>query len=257
MVMDVQERVVVISGAASGLGEACARLFVQNRAMVSLLDIEEERGEKLASELGPSAIFCKTDVTDEQSVQIAIEKTVDTFGAIHVAISCAGVSYGAKVLGKNGKISMGGFKKVIQINLMGTMHVIRSAAEQMLKNAPNEDGEKGVVLNTSSGAAWEGQVGQSAYSASKAALVGMTLPIAREFADYGIRVVTIAPGLFETPMVAGISETVKESLIGQLLFPKRMARPIEFAILAQHIVENPMLNGRTIRLDGGCTMQAR
>jgi 3-hydroxyacyl-CoA dehydrogenase / 3-hydroxy-2-methylbutyryl-CoA dehydrogenase len=250
MSMEIKGSVVVISGGASGLGEACSRLFLENGASVCILDLQEQRGEILASELGEKAMFCRTDVTDPQGVQTAIERTVDKFGAVHVAISCAGVPHAAKVLSKKGPIPMDLFNRVVQVNLMGTMHVIRSAAEQMVKNAPNADGERGVVINTSSGAAYEGQIGQAAYSASKAGIIGMTLPIAREFADYGLRCVTIAPGMFDTPMFGELPPVVKQGIVDMAVFPKRMGRPLEFAKMALHIVENPMLNGRTIRLDG-------
>lgn len=255
--MEVKGSVAVVSGGASGLGEACSRLWVKSGGKVSIFDLQEDRGRTLASELGQAAVFCKTNVTDATSVQAAVDKTVAEFGAVHAAINCAGVPSASKVLTDKGPISMEGFNKVVQVNLMGTMHVIRSAVEKMAKNAPNEDGERGVIINTSSGAAFEGQVGQAAYSASKAAVIGMTLQLARELSEHGIRAMTIAPGLFETPMVAGLPEKVTEALIKKTVFPKRMGRPIEFAMLARHIVENPMLNGRTIRLDGAITMTAR
>lgn len=244
----------LITGGASGLGEACARNLVKEGAKVSILDFAEERGEKIAAELGDAVIFCRTDVTDEKSVQAAIDKTIDAFGAIHVTINCAGVGTPAKVLGKEGPMPMDHFNRVVQINLMGTMNVIRLAAEKMVKNVPNDDGEKGVVINTASAAAFEGQIGQAAYSASKAGVVGMTLPIAREFADYGIRIMTIAPGLFETPMLAGLPENAKEALNKMMPFPKRLGKPAEFAQLARSIIKNPMLNGSVIRLDAALRM---
>jgi len=255
--MKVKDIVAVVSGGASGLGEACCRLLAEGGAKISILDLQEDRGRSLASGLGDAALFCRTDVTDAESVQAAVDKTVANFGAIHVAISCAGVPSGSKILTEKGPMSMEGFSRVVQVNLMGTMHVIRSAAEQMAKNPPNEDGERGIIVNTSSGAAYEGQIGQAAYSGSKAALIGMTLQLARELSEHGIRVMTIAPGLFETPMMAGLPEKVTQALLKKTVFPRRMARPIEFAMLARHIVENPMLNGRTIRLDGAITMTAR
>jgi len=255
--VEVKGSVAVVSGGASGLGEACCRLWVEAGGSVSILDLQEDRGQALTSELGQAAFFCNTNVSDAASVQAAVDTTVATFGAIHVAINCAGVPSASKVLSDKGPIRMEGFNKVVQVNLMGTMHVIRSAVEQMAHNTPNEDGERGVIINTSSGAAFEGQTGQAAYSASKAAVVGMTLQLARELSDNGIRVMTIAPGLFETPMVAGFPEKVTQALIKTMVFPRRMARPSEFAMLARHIVENPMLNGRTIRLDGATTMAAR
>jgi len=255
--MEVKGCTAVVTGGASGLGEASVHRLINDGAKVSILDLDEERGRRLASELGDSAIFCKTDVTDEKTVQEAIDNTVDSFGAIHIAINCAGVVTPAKVLSKKGPISIEQFNQVIQINLIGTMTVIKLAAEKMVNNTPNEDGEKGVVINTASVAAFDGQIGQAAYSSSKAGIVGMTLPIAREFADYGIRVVTIAPGLFDTPMLAGLSEKARESLVQLIPFPKRLGRPSEYAQLAKQIIENPLLNGETIRLDQGIRMAAR
>lgn len=252
--MDVKGRVVVVSGGASGLGEACCRLMADNGAKVSILDMNRDMGQKLVSELGDVAIYQEVNVADTDNVQKAIDTTMDKFGAIHVAINCAGIPNASKVLTKEGPISMKLFNKVIEVNLMGTMNIIRSVTEQMVKSDPNEDGEKGVIINTSSGAAYDGQIGQAAYSASKAGIVGMTLPIARELANYGIRIMTIAPGLFQTPMVDGLPDKVQESLRQMIPFPKRLGKPIEFAMLCKQIVENPMLNGRTIRLDAAVTM---
>jgi NAD(P)-dependent dehydrogenase (short-subunit alcohol dehydrogenase family) len=252
--MDINGSVAVITGGASGLGEACVRNLVNQGAKVSILDFAEERGQKVASELGDASIFCMTDITDEGNVQAAMDKTVEAFGAIHVAVNCAGVGIPAKVLGKEGPMTMDHFNKVVQINLMGTMNVVRLAAEKMVANPPNEDGEKGVVINTASVAAFDGQVGQAAYSASKAGVAGVTLPIAREFADYGIRVMTIAPGIFDTPMLQGLPENAKDALNKMIPFPKRLGKPDEFASLVQHIIENPMLNGEVIRLDGALRM---
>ncbi len=255
--MEIKNCVAVVTGGASGLGEACVREIVKGGGRVAILDFAEEKGQAVASELGDASLFCKTDVTDEKSVQGAIDLTVDTFGAIHVAINCAGVGTPAKVIGKEGPMSMELFNRVININLTGTMHVIRLAAERMLQNSPNDDGEKGVVINTASIAAYDGQIGQAAYSASKAAVAGMTLPIAREFAEYGIRIVTIAPGIFDTPLLAGLPENVIEALNKMVPFPKRLGKPVEFAMMARHIIENPMLNGEVIRLDGALRMGAR
>ncbi len=255
--MDINGSVAVITGGASGLGEASVRNLAKQGAKVSILDFAEDRGQKVASELGDAVIFCMTDITDEGNVQAAMDKTIEAFGAIHVAINCAGVGIPAKVLGKEGPMTMDHFNKVVQINLIGTMNVIRLAAEKMVANAPNADGEKGVVINTASVAAFDGQVGQAAYSASKAGVAGITLPVAREFADYGIRVMTIAPGIFDTPMLLGLPENVKEALNKMVPFPKRLGKPDEFAGLVQHIIENPMLNGEVIRLDGAIRMAAR
>jgi NAD(P)-dependent dehydrogenase (short-subunit alcohol dehydrogenase family) len=255
--MDVKDSVAVVTGGASGLGEACVRDLVMRGARVAILDVDQKRGKNLTDELGPSVFFHPTDVTDEDMVQKAINAAVDAFGALHVAVNCAGVGPPAKVLGKEGPIPMKQFNQVIAINLTGTMHVIRLAAQKMVENTANQEGEKGVVINTASIAAFEGQIGQAAYSASKAAIVGMTLPIAREFAGYGIRVVTIAPGLFATPLLDGLPENVKESLGKMVPFPSRLGYPKEYASLVNHIVENPMLNGETIRLDAALRMAGK
>lgn len=255
--MEINGLVAIVTGGASGLGEACIRTLIEKEARVSILDIAKERGQELASELGDAAIFCSTDVTDEKSLQVAIDRTVEAFGTIHIAVNCAGVGISEKVLGKEGPMSMDHFNRVVQINLMGTMNVIRLAAEKMVENIPNDDGEKGVVINTASAAAFEGQIGQAAYSASKAGVVGMTLPIAREFAAYGIRVATIAPGLFDTPILAGLSERAKEAVKKMIPFPKRLGKPMEFAKLVEHIIQNPMINGEVIRLDGAIRMAAQ
>ena len=217
----------------------------------------EEKGRHLAKALGDSALFCPMDATDGASVRTAVRSTVDRFGAIHVAVNCAGVATPGKVLGKEGPMDIQPFNRVVQINLVGTMNVIRFAAEQMAKNQPNEDGERGVLINTASIAGFEGQIGQAAYASSKAGVIGLTLPVARELAQHGVRVVTIAPGIFETPMMAGMSDKVRESLLAITLFPKRMGKATEFARLVAHIVDNPMLNGECIRLDGGIRMGAR
>ena len=255
--MEIKDSVAVVTGGASGLGEACIRNFLSKGGKVSILDFAEERGQKVASELGDAALFCLTDITKEEDVQAALDKTVEAFGAIHVAVNCAGVGIPAKVLGKEGPMSMAHFNKVVQINLIGTMNVVRLAAEKMVQNQGNDDGEKGVMINVASVAAFDGQIGQAAYSASKAGVVGMTLPIAREFAEYGIRIMTIAPGIFRTPMLEALPENVQEALGKMVPFPKRLGEPSEFAALAQHIVENSMLNGEVIRFDGALRMAAR
>jgi len=255
--MEIKDSVAVVTGGASGLGEACIRNFLSKGGKVSILDFAEERGQKVASELGDAALFCLTDITKEEDVQAALDKTVEAFGAIHVAVNCAGVGIPAKVLGKEGPMSMAHFNKVVQINLIGTMNVVRLAAEKMVQNQGNDDGEKGVVINVASVAAFDGQIGQAAYSASKAGVAGMTLPIAREFAEYGIRVMTIAPGIFRTPMLEALPENVQEALGKMVPFPKRLGEPSEFAALVQHIVENSMLNGEVIRFDGALRMAAK
>ena len=199
-------------------------------------------------------IFVKTDVTSEADVRQAIQKIIDAFGKINVVINCAGVVNPGKLIGRKGPLPLEAFNKVLQINLVGTLNVIRLAVEQMIKNEPGEEGEKGVIINSASIAAFEGQIGQVAYSASKAGIVGMTLPIAREVSDYGIRIVTIAPGIFDTPMMAGLPPAVKEDMAKTVPFPRRLGKPTEFAQMALHIIENIMLNGCCIRLDGALRM---
>jgi 3-hydroxyacyl-CoA dehydrogenase / 3-hydroxy-2-methylbutyryl-CoA dehydrogenase len=255
--MELKDKVAIVTGGASGLGEACARRFALEGANIGILDVDEEKGNRLAAELGAQAIYCRTDVTGEQSVQAALDRTVAEFDGIQVVINCAGVGTAAKVLGKKGPMALEHFNRVVQINLVGTLNVIRLAAAKIIENTPNPDGEKGVVINTASAAAFDGQIGQAAYSASKAGVVGMTLPIAREFADYGIRVMTIAPGLFKTPMLESLPEKVQAALGQMVPFPKRLGKPSEFARLAGDIVKNPMLNGETIRLDGAIRMAAK
>ena len=225
--MNVKDKVAVITGGASGLGEACVRNLVKDGAKVVIVDFDANNGEKLAAEMGKDVLFVKTDVTDEVAVQAAINKAMETFGAIHIAINCAGVGDAIKVLSKKGPYPMSAFNRTIQINLYGTFNVIRLSVEQMVKNAPGEDGEKGVIINTASVAAFDGQIGQAAYSASKAAVVGMTLPIARECADYGVRIMTIAPGIFETPLLKGLPEPAIQSLGKMIPFPSRLGRPEE------------------------------
>ncbi|MFH0957618.1 MAG: SDR family NAD(P)-dependent oxidoreductase [Pseudomonadota bacterium] len=255
--MKIAGSVAVITGGASGLGEACAGELLNNGANVAILDLDETRHENALPGFLDRTIFFKTDVSDEKSVQNALNATMASFGAIHIVINCAGVGTPAKILGKNGPMSMDGFNKVVQINLIGTVNMIRLAAAKMVENPGNEDGEKGVIINTASIAAFEGQVGQAAYAASKAAVVGLTLPVAREFADYGIRVVTIAPGLFDTPMARSLPEKVRETLAAAVPFPRRFGKPQEFAVLARHIIENASINGTTIRIDGAIRMGAK
>ncbi len=255
--MEIKGISAIVTGGASGLGEASVRQLAKNGATVSILDLNVERGEQIARELGDAAIFCKTDISREPDVQEAMEKAVAKFGAVHLALNCAGIIGPAKVVSKKGAIAIEQFNQVIQVNLVGTMTVIKHAAIHMVNNAPTEDGERGVIINTASVAAFDGQIGQAAYSSSKAGIVGMTLPLAREFAENGIRVVTIAPGLFDTPMMASLPDKIKTSLINMIPFPKRLAKPSEFASLVQHIAENPILNGETIRLDQAIRMGAK
>ena len=256
--MKIENCVAVVSGGASGLGAAVVKELTENGAKAAILDFDAENGEKLALELGDKVIFCKTDVTDAASVKSAIDRTMEAFGAIHFAVNCAGVASPKKVIDKKGNpMPADFFNRVIQINLVGTMNVLSLAAVEMRKNTPTEDGEKGAVINVASVAAFEGQVGQAAYSASKAGVVGMALPVAREFADYGIRVNTIAPGIFMTPMMAGLPENVQQSLAAMMPFPKRLGKPEEFAMLVRHLIENPMINAEVIRLDAALRMAAK
>jgi len=255
--MDLKDKAVLVTGGASGLGAACVRLFHQSGAKVIIADLNGEMGQALASELGAGASFVKTNVTDEESVQAAVQKAAGEGSGLYATINCAGVGSAEKVLGKDGPGSLAGFTRTIQINLIGTFNVIRLAASSMSTNTPNEAGERGVIINTASVAAFDGQIGQAAYSASKGGIVGMTLPIARELARYGIRVMTIAPGLFDTPLLAGLPEPARQSLGQQVPFPPRLGKPDEYAALAKHIVENQMLNGEVIRLDGAIRMAPR
>jgi 3-hydroxyacyl-CoA dehydrogenase / 3-hydroxy-2-methylbutyryl-CoA dehydrogenase len=255
--MKIAGSVAVVTGGASGLGEACVSELLSSGARVAILDLAENKPETVPPPFLEHVTFYKTDVTDEGSVQEAINSTMQSFGAIHVVINCAGVGTPEKILGKNGPMSMDGFNKVVQINLMGTVNMIRLAAEQMVQNPGNDDGEKGVIVNTASVAAYEGQIGQAAYAASKAAVVGLTLPVAREFADYGLRIVTIAPGLFDTPMARSLPEKVREKLAAAVPFPRRFGKPAEFAMLVKHIIENTSINGTTIRIDGAIRMGAK
>jgi NAD(P)-dependent dehydrogenase (short-subunit alcohol dehydrogenase family) len=252
--MQVQDRTFLITGGSSGLGAACARRLVDSGAHVVIADINEAAGEALAIQLGEQARFVPTDVTQEISVKTAVTTTTSTFNGLHGLINCAGVAIATKVLSSRGMHSLEAFNKVIQVNLVGTFNAIRLAAEIMAQNTPNEGGERGVIINTASVAAFDGQIGQAAYAASKGGIASLTLPLAREFARYGIRVMTIAPGIFDTPMMAGLPEKARLSLGEQVPFPSRLGDPAEYAALAYHIIENPMLNGEVIRLDGAIRM---
>lgn len=252
--MNHKDVVALVTGGASGLGETSVLELINKGACAVIIDVDAEKGEKLASSIGANAIFVKTDITSETDVRQAIQKAIEAFGKINVVINCAGVVNPGKLISKKGPLSLEAFNKVLQINLVGTLNVIRLAVEQMMNNTPGEEGEKGVIINTASIAAFEGQIGQVAYSASKAGIVGMTLPIAREISDYGIRIVTIAPGIFETPMMAGLPQAVKEDMAKTVPFPRRLGKPVEFAQMCLHIIENMMLNGCCIRLDGALRM---
>jgi len=255
--MIVKDCIAIVTGGASGLGEACVRKLASGGARVAILDFAVERGEQLASSLGKNVIFAKADVTSDESVQAAVSKVMAAFEGLNVAINCAGVADPGKILSRKGPMPLAHFNRVVQINLVGTFNVIRLAVEQMVKNTPNSEGERGVIINTASAAAFDGQVGQPAYSASKAGVVGMTLPLARECADYGIRVMTIAPGLFNTPMMGSLPEAAREALAKMPPFPQRLGNPEEYARLVQHIIDNPMLNGEVIRLDAALRMAAK
>ena len=252
--MQIQGQTFLVTGGSSGLGAACVRRLVGQGGNVVIVDVQKEAGEALAAELGSSAAFVQTDVTSEEAVQAAVDTAVSTYGALHGAINCAGIAIGERVLGREKPHPLAAFSRVIQINLIGTFNVIRLASEAMAKNEPNAGGERGVIISTASVAAFDGQIGQAAYSASKGGVVGMTLPIARELARFGIRVMTIAPGIFYTPMMAGMPQAVQDSLGAAVPFPPRLGRPDEYAQLAQHIIENEMLNGEVIRLDGAIRM---
>ena len=252
--MELAESTFVITGGASGLGAATARMVVAAGGRVVLADVNEAEGSALADTFGDAGRFVRTDVTDEASGQAAVAATLEAFGSVHGLVNCAGIVHGEKVVGKEGPHALATFIRAISINLIGTFNLIRLAAEAMTRNAPNAGGERGVIVNTASVAAFDGQIGQAAYSASKAGVAGMTLPIARELARSGIRVMTIAPGIFETPMVASLTPEVQESLGRMVPFPPRLGRPAEFASLVREIVENAMLNGEVIRLDGAIRM---
>ena len=255
--MRIDASTFFVTGGGSGLGAACARRFAAGGGNVLIADVQEEVSQKLAAELGRRARFVRTDVTDEASVQNALAAAKESFGAVHAVINCAGVAWAERVAGKEGPHALAPFARTIQVNLIGTFNVIRLASAMMSQNEPNEERERGVIINTASIAAFDGQIGQAAYSASKGGVVSMTLPIARELARFGIRVLTIAPGVFETPMMRGMSPSNQEALAAAVPFPPRLGRAEEFAALAQQIVENVMLNGTTIRLDGALRMSAK
>ncbi|UCF36208.1 MAG: SDR family NAD(P)-dependent oxidoreductase [Acidobacteriota bacterium] len=255
--MNVDQIVVLVTGAASGLGAASADRLHRCGARVILADVNEEGAREKALELGNGARSLRLDVTSEESAQEALENIVKTEGSLHAVINCAGILIGEKILGRDGVHDLGRFRRVIDVNLTGTFNMIRLAAQQMRQNEPNAEGERGVIVNTASIAAFEGQLGQSAYSASKAGIVGLTLPAARELAREGIRVCAIAPGIFDTAMIGGLPEKVRDALGAQVPFPSRLGKPDEYAATVQHIIENPILNGETIRLDGAMRMAAR
>jgi len=255
--MNLRDAVAVISGGGSGLGEATAREFAAAGAKIVVLDLPASAGAKVAESFGGKGLFVAADVVAGAEIESAVAKATERFGTIHIAVNCAGIGRAQRTVTKEGPHSLDLFNKVIQVNLIGTFNVIRLAAQQMAKNSPNADGERGVIINTASIAAFDGQIGQAAYSASKGGVVGLTLPVARDLASFGIRVCTIAPGTFDTPMLALLPEQARKALGAQIPFPSRLGRPTEYAALARHIVENEMLNGETIRLDGALRMAPR
>jgi NAD(P)-dependent dehydrogenase (short-subunit alcohol dehydrogenase family) len=255
--VDIAGRTALVTGGGSGLGAATARMVVEAGGSVVVADVDAERGRQVADGLGERARFVATDVTDEAAVADAVAAAVAAGGGLHVAVSCAGIALAERVLGRQGPHSLDRFVAAVQVNLVGTFNVTRLAAEAMAGNEPLADGERGVIVNTASVAAFDGQIGQAAYSATKAGVAGMTLPIARELARLGIRVMAVAPGIFDTPMLAGMPDQVRASLGAQVPFPSRLGRPEEYAALVRHIVENRMLNGETIRLDGAIRMAPR
>jgi NAD(P)-dependent dehydrogenase (short-subunit alcohol dehydrogenase family) len=255
--MQISGSTALVSGGSSGLGGACVRWLALAGANVVIADLNQEGGAKLAAEVGARVRFVRTDVTEETSVNNAVDTAVKVFGGLHVSIQCAGIAVAEKVLGKNGPHSLASFSKVIAVNLIGTFNVLRLAAAAMTKNEPSPAGERGVIVNTASIAAFEGQIGQVAYAASKGGVAAMTLPVARELARVGIRVMAVAPGIFDTPLLAGLPEPARVSLGQQVPFPSRLGRPEEFAALVGHIIENEMLNGAVVRLDGALRMAPR
>jgi NAD(P)-dependent dehydrogenase (short-subunit alcohol dehydrogenase family) len=255
--MQLQGKTFLVTGGGSGLGAATARMAIAGGANVVLADVNREAGEGLARELGANARFVNCDVSNETSAKSAVESAVAAFGGLDVLVNCAGIAPAAKTLGKEGPHALDLFQKVIGVNLIGSFNMIRLAAEVMSRNEPGESGERGVIVSTASVAAYDGQMGQAAYAASKGGVVGMTLPVARDLSRNGIRVMTIAPGIMETPMLMGMPAEVQESLGKMVPFPSRLGKPAEYAALVRHIVENGYLNGEVIRLDGAIRLQPK
>ena len=250
--MKIEDTVAVITGGASGIGEACARRLVASGAKgVAIFDMDADRGLRIAAELGDKALFVPLDITDEPAVNAAVAAVEERFGAVSALICAAGIAGPAKLVGRKGPIEMAKFDRVVKVNLYGTVHLMRACVPSMQGREGNEDGERGVVINIASGAAYEGQIGQLAYAASKAAIVGMTMPLMRELASSGIRVVTVSPGAFETPIYEQMPPETKQGIIDTFLFPKRLGHPAEFASFAEEIIRNPMHNGRDYRFDAG------
>jgi NAD(P)-dependent dehydrogenase (short-subunit alcohol dehydrogenase family) len=256
--MELQDKVAIVTGGASGLGLATVTSLQEKGARVVIFDLNEEKAKQVCVELGENVSYALVNVTDEASVQAGIEQTMEQLGAIHICVNCAGVGTPEKTLGRSGVIPLENFKKVVDINLIGTFNVLRLASEKMAKNEPlTDDGERGIIINTASVAAFDGQMGQAAYGASKAGVAGMTLPIARDLSSYGIRINTIAPGLFRTPLAETLPGSVIEKLESSVEFPKRLGRPSEYASLVLFMIENGYINGEVIRLDGGIRMSPR
>lgn len=252
--MEIKEKIAIVTGGASGLGRATAQNLVNKGAKVALFDLNAELGEKTASEMGKGAFFVPVNVTDLASVDDAVANVVSEFGAFHVVVNCAGFGPSVRILGKDGLVPPEWFTNIVNVNLVGTFHVIRSTISTLVNNTPDSNGERGMYINTASIAAFDGQIGQAAYSASKGGIVSMTLTLAREFANSGIRVMTILPGIIDTPLLGRLNEQARERLSKQVPFPARLGQPDEFAQLAMHIIENPYLNGESIRLDGALRM---
>jgi len=255
--MQIKDSVFIVTGGASGLGAGTVRALAGQGGKVVIADLNKAAGEALAKELGANARFAECDVSSEASAKAAVDLAVSAFGGLNGLVNCAGIAIGEKTIGKEGPHQLSTFARVININLVGTFNMIRLAAEAMSKGQPNAAGERGVIVNTASVAAFDGQIGQAAYSASKGGVVGMTLPIARDLSRSGIRVMTIAPGIFETPMLLGMPQEVQDALGKMVPFPSRLGKPAEYAALALHIIQNEMLNGEVIRLDGAIRMQPK
>ncbi|HEX4148009.1 MAG TPA: SDR family NAD(P)-dependent oxidoreductase [Pirellulales bacterium] len=255
--MEIAGRTFLITGGASGLGAACARRLARRGAHVVIADLNEAAGKQLAVELGASAAFTRVDVTCAADVEQALALAAAGPGGLRGLVQCAGVIAAARIVGRQGPHELELFERVVRVNLVGTFNVLRLAASAMSSNSPETDGERGVIINTASVAAFEGQIGQAAYAASKGGVASLTLPAARELARFGIRVVAIAPGVFETPMMEQVSQEARDSLLKQVPFPSRFGTPDEFAALAEHVIENRMLNGGVVRLDGAARMEGR
>jgi NAD(P)-dependent dehydrogenase (short-subunit alcohol dehydrogenase family) len=254
--MRIDGRTFLVSGGASGLGGAAARMLAEAGGRVVILDVNAAAGEKAAGELGDRARFAEADVSRAEDVAAAVTVAREAFGGVHGVVNAAGVLFPEKVLGRKGPHRLETFEKTVRVNLIGTFNVIRLAAEAIAEGEPSESGERGVIVCTASVAAYDGQIGQAAYAASKGGVVSLTLPVARELARHGIRIATIAPGIFDTPMLAGLSDEARASLGAQVPFPPRLGRPDEYAALVRHIIENEVLNGEVIRLDGALRMTA-